>query len=238
MCFNRVGELPDSVEITAGKPDKSCNKSPPTAPASANGKAPTNCSSEGAASGFQTTFEGPLAREGSKRESNDLCARAEVNAEDKYQLELELEESSPVMESAFCRKVARDLRTMSFDCMLDEHRLKKPGGMERLTADESMTLAVDVACGVSPSGRVSGQSSRLKLNQYLPPSPNLVPALSNPRYPSNTRAPCAEVASDQPITTTWGIRSRNTSRKRIASRRISGKICVWAEVVKSSIKPA
>jgi len=30
-------------------------------------------------------------------------------------------------------------------------------GMKTLTADESMTLAVDVACGASPSGSVARQ---------------------------------------------------------------------------------
>ena len=94
------------------------------------------------------------------------------------------------------------------------------------TADESTTLAVEVACTVSPSNAMSRQSPYQRPNRYVPPSPNLVPALNNPRYPSNTRAPCAELVSDQPMTTICGIRSRNTSRKRIASRRISGKICV------------
>jgi len=156
-----------------------------------------------------------------------------------YQLELELGESSPEKERACWRKMARDLSTTSLDCTTDEYRpKKKTTGMERLTADESTTLEVDVACGVSPSGNGVRQSFHLKLNQYLPPSPNLVPALSNPRYPSNTRAPSAEVVLDQPVTTTCGIRSRSTSRKRTASNRISGKICVWAEVVKSRIKPA
>ena len=184
-----------------------------------------NCSSEGVASGFQTTFEEPLTRDGSKRASKVLCVRTEANAEDMYQLEVELEES-PTMESACCKKTASDFSTTSLDCAVNEYCPKMLSWMEGLTADESMTLAVDVACGVSPSGRVPRQSFHLKLNRYLPPSPNLVPALSSPRYPSSTRAPWAEVASDQPVTTVWGIRSRNTSRKRTASRRISGKICV------------
>lgn len=225
ICFSRVDVLPDSVETVDCKQDNSCNENPSPIPASTNGKAPTNCSSEGIASDFQTTFEGPLIRDGSKSASNDLCARAEANAEDMYQVDSGLEDSFPTMESARCRKTASDLSTTSFDWTMDEHRPKKYR-LEKLTADESTTLAVDVACGVSLSGMAARQKSDLQYDHYLPPSPNLVPAFSNPRYPSNTRAPWAEVASDQPVTTIWGILSRNTSRKRIASMRISGKICV------------
>jgi len=118
ICFSRVDE---SVAVADCNPDNSCNENQSSTPASTNGKAPTNRSSEATASGFQTTFEGPLAREGSRSASNDLCARAEANAEDIYQLELGLEESSPATVSACCKKVARDLRTTSFDCTVDEH---------------------------------------------------------------------------------------------------------------------
>jgi hypothetical protein len=124
ICFSRVDE---SVEVVGCKPDNSCNENPSSASASTNGKVPTKFSSEGTASGFQITFEGPLAREGSKSASNDLCARAEANAEDIYQLELELEESSLETESACCRKVARDLRTTSFDCTVGDYRPKNIG---------------------------------------------------------------------------------------------------------------
>ena len=124
ICFSRVDE---SVEVVDCKPDNSCNANPSSTPASTNGKVPTNCSSESTASGFQTTFEGPLVREGSRSASNDLCARAEANIEDMYQLELEPEESSLATESACCRKVARDLRTTSLDCTVDEHRPKNVG---------------------------------------------------------------------------------------------------------------
>jgi len=125
ICFSRVDE---SVAVADCKLDNSCNENPSSTPASVKGKVPTNPSSEATASGFQTTFEGPLAREGSRSASNDLCARAEANAEDMYQLELELEESSPATVSACCKKVARDLRTTSFDCTVDEHHPKTSGG--------------------------------------------------------------------------------------------------------------
>lgn len=161
VCLSRADELPDSVEAAECKPN-SCNEKPLANPASANGKVPTNCSSEGTASGSQTTFEGPLTREGSKSASNDLCARGEANAEDMYQLKLELEESSLEKESACWRKMARDLSTKSLDFTGNKYRpKKKPTGTERLTADESTTLAVDVACGVSSSGNGVCQSFHL-----------------------------------------------------------------------------
>jgi hypothetical protein len=125
ICFSRVDELPDSAETAECKPDNSCNENPLSTPAPANKKVPTNCSSEGAAPGFQTTSEGPPVREELKSLSNDLCARAEANAEDMYQLELGLEESFPVAESARWRKMASDLSTTSFDCTADEHGPEK-----------------------------------------------------------------------------------------------------------------
>ena len=62
-------------------------------------------------------------------------------------------------------------------------------GAKRLTANESTTLAVDVACGVSPSGGTRKSSHLTIFSAHPPSSPNLVPALSSPRYPSNTLAP-------------------------------------------------
>lgn len=129
ICFSRVDE---SVAVVDCKLDNSCNENPPSTPASASGKVPKNRSSEATASGFQTTFEGPLAREISRSASNDLCARAEANAEDMYQLKLELEESSLATVSACCKKAARDLRTTSFDCTADEHYPKTSGGWKGL----------------------------------------------------------------------------------------------------------
>ena len=100
ICLSRLDELPASVEEPESKPDSSCSDRPSSTPTSANGKAPTNFSSEGIASGFQTTFEGPSARDGSKSASNELCARVEAKAEVMYQLGLELDDSPPTMESA------------------------------------------------------------------------------------------------------------------------------------------
>lgn len=117
VCFSRVDEFPDSVETALD------NENPLSTPVLINGKVPTNCSSEGVASGFQTTFEEPLARDGSKRASKVLCARAEENAEDMYQLDFELKQS-PATESACCRKTARDFNTTSLDYTVDEHRPK------------------------------------------------------------------------------------------------------------------
>jgi hypothetical protein len=126
MCLSRRDELPDSVQTAEPKPDNSCNEKPSPTPTSANGKVPTNSSSEGRASGFQTTFEGPLAREGSKSASNDLCARAEVNEEAIYQLDHGLDDSFLEGESACRRKVASDLSTTSFDCgKVNEIKAKK-----------------------------------------------------------------------------------------------------------------
>ena len=125
MCSSRMDELPDSAETVECKLDNSCNENPSSTPTSANGKVPTNCSSEGTASGFQTTFEGPLAREGPKYASNDLCARAEANAEDMYQLEFGFEESSPATESACWRKMASNLSTTSFNCTVSKNRVER-----------------------------------------------------------------------------------------------------------------
>jgi hypothetical protein len=125
MCFSRMDGLPDSAETVECRPDNSRNEKPSSAPAPANGKVPTNCSSEGAGSDFQTTFEGLFVREGSKYASNDLCARAEVNAEDMYQLEFGFEASSPATESARWRKTASDLSTTSFDCTVGKNRLER-----------------------------------------------------------------------------------------------------------------
>ena len=71
MCFSRVDEDPDSVETGDCKLNNSCNEDPSSTPGSTNGKVPTDCSSEGTASGFQTVV-GLLVRDGSKRASNDL----------------------------------------------------------------------------------------------------------------------------------------------------------------------
>ena len=95
--LSRFDELPDSVEGPESKLDKPCSDNPSSTPTSANGKVPTNCSSEGAASDVQTARERPFTREGSKSAVNDLCARAEVKAELMYQLGLELEDSAPAI---------------------------------------------------------------------------------------------------------------------------------------------
>lgn len=100
MYLSRFDESSDPVEAQESKPVNSCSVNPSPTPASANEKVPTNCSSEGAASGFQTTFGGPLAKDGSKSASNDLSARTEVKAEPMYQLVLESEVSFPATESA------------------------------------------------------------------------------------------------------------------------------------------
>ena len=113
--MSRFDELPDPVETPESKLQNSCINSPSSTPESANGKVPRNCSSDGSASSFQTTLEGPFVRDGSKNASNDLCARAEEKAVLMYQLGLELKNSSPAMESACWRKVASDLSTRSFD---------------------------------------------------------------------------------------------------------------------------
>ena len=233
MCFSRVGELPDSVETAECKPDKSCNENPSSAPTSTNGKPPRNWSSESASSGSQTTLDGPLVREGSKSASNDPCARVEANAEDMYQLEFGLDGPSPATESASWRKIASDLSTTSFDCKVDEHHPKSQLGWSGSQLMKAQRWRLMWLVGFHHLAAEFVSRLIRRLTAHRPPFPNLVPALNNPRYPSNTRAPCAEVASDQPVTTIWGIRSRNTSRKRTASSRISGKICVWAEVVKS-----
>ena len=161
MYFNRVDELPDSVETAECKPDKSCNENPSSTPMRVNGKVPINWSSEGISSGFQIIFEGPLVREGSRSASNDLCARAEANAEDMYQLELWPDGPSPATESAFWRKIARDLSTTSFDYKVGKRHPRKSTWIEAPTKDESTTLEVDVACGVSPSGCVVCQPPHL-----------------------------------------------------------------------------
>ena len=109
-------------------------------------------------------------REGSKSASNELCARAEANAEDMYQLELGPDGPPPATERAFWRKVARDLSTTNFDYNAGKHHPKKPTWMEGLTIDESITLEVDVACGVSPSGSVVCQPHHLTL-----PTTDLLP---------------------------------------------------------------
>lgn len=124
ICFSLVDELPDSVEMAECKLESSCNENPSLAPTSANRKVPTNWSSEGIVSGFQTITEDPLAGGGWKSASNDSYARAEANAEDMYQLELRLKELFPVTESACWRKVANDLSTTSFDYAGNKSRPK------------------------------------------------------------------------------------------------------------------
>lgn len=160
MCFSRVDELPASVETMECKPDKSCNENPLSSPVSASGKVPTNWPSKGGSSGSQATLEDPLVAEGSKSASNDLCARAEANAEDMYQLKFGLDESFPATESACWRNVASDVSTTSFDCKANKHRPEESTGMGGLTANERTTLEADVACGVSPSGSEARQQSR------------------------------------------------------------------------------
>jgi hypothetical protein len=100
ICLSRTDELSDSVEASESRPDSSCNDNRLSTPAPVNGKVPTKCSWECAAFDFQTTFEGPLVRDGSKRVSNDLCARVEAKADLMYQLEFEPGDSPPAMESA------------------------------------------------------------------------------------------------------------------------------------------